>query len=121
MAVGDDGEGRPPLVDPSDLKPYASLMIVQSTGQDHVLAMRTLCNHMALASGKTRSGNTSVIVASGIADVGPYLRTDDDGPGDFDEIWAFIYQRVLVPGWSVIDSGYRDTGYELGVVMRRDR
>src|ERR1022692_2369224 len=121
MVDDKDGKALPPLVNPSDLKPYASLMIVQSTGQDHTLAVRALCNHMVRASGKTRTGNNSVIVASGIGDVSRYLRTDDDSPGDLDDMWAFIYRRVLVPGWSVIESRYSDTEHELGVVIRRGK
>lgn len=119
MAANEDGENLP-LVDPGDLKPYASLMIMRSTGQDHSLAMRTLCRHIARASGKSKLGNSSLIVASGIGDVSQYLRASVGGPGDLDEMWAFIYRRDLVPGWSVIESRYRDTEHGLGIVVRRN-
>ena len=120
--AGDMGvEESQPLVDPNALKPYASLMILQITGQDPTLVLRTLCNQMARASGRARAGNSSMILASGVGDVSQYLRTDDNGPGDLDDIWAFIYQRQLVPGWSVIESRYTNTEHELGVVIRRNK
>lgn len=116
-------EDPPPLVDPGVLKPYASLMILRSTGQDHESAMSALCNHMIRASARARNGNTSVIVASGLGDVSGYLhlgeRADEDG--GLDDLWAFVYRRVRVPGWSVAESGYSDTEHELGVVIRRNR
>jgi hypothetical protein len=120
MTVDERGEDLPSLVDPSHLKPYASLMVVQSTGPDHSLTMQALCNYMARASRKTRVGNSSQIVASGIGNIGPYLRIAADSNRDLDDIWAFIYRRDLVPGWSVIGAGYSDTEYELGVVIRRN-
>lgn len=120
MPSDQNGGEEPPKVNPSVLKPYASLMILRSMGQDHELATRTLCAHMTRASAKVRSGNASVIVASGFGDVTSYLRVDNERDA-LDELWAFIYRRDRVPGWSVADSGYSDTEHELGVVIRRGR
>jgi hypothetical protein len=121
MPDSNQNGGAPPPVDPSVLKPYASLMILQSTGQDHESAMRALCDHMVRASAKVKSGNSSVIVASGLGSVSGDLRAEDSDDGGADDMWAFIYRRDRVSGWSIAESGYRDTEHELGVVIRRRR
>jgi hypothetical protein len=119
MADPDNGDELP-RVNPADLKPYASLTILQCNDLNPALAFRSLCNYMITASRRTKAPNSSVVVASGIGDVGQYLRDGGNGPGDLDEIWAFIYQRNLVPGWSQPESGYTDTENELGLVIRRN-
>jgi hypothetical protein len=108
-----------PLVAAQDLRPFASLMILQSTGPNRDLAVSVLSNRMTLAARKVRTGNRAEVVASGIAGAGGYLRTGADDEG-IDEVWAFVYRTDREPSWSAGRPEFTDTKYELGLIIRRN-
>lgn len=117
MPVEDDAEL--PLVAADELKPYCSLMILRSTGQNHQLAVQTLANQMSRAARTTRGGGRSDIVASGLSGASGYVRAGGDSDG-IDEVWAFVYRKIDEPAWSVDSSVFTDTTYQLGVIVRRN-
>jgi hypothetical protein len=119
MSGSDAVQGVPPLIKADDLKPYASLMILESTSQDHESMMDALCDQMQRASLKVRSPNQAVVVASGIADIDAYLATSLVS-GRVDQAWGFVYRKTLLPAWAALHSGYSNVEHEIGVVLRRN-
>ena len=118
MAPTEDDAELPPVAAQS-LMPFASLMLLRSTGPTHELAVRLLANRIMQAARKVRAGNKVEILASGLSGASNYRRAvgDDDG---IDELWAFVYQVRRDPSWSAESSPYTDTKHELGLIIRRN-
>lgn len=93
-----------PLVATEGLVPFASLVLLRSTGPDHGLAVGSLANRMTQAARNVRSGRVE-IVALGLSGADGYLRADGDAQG-VDELWAFVYQVRREPSWSADASAY---------------
>jgi len=107
-----------PPVAAQGLMPFASLMLLRSTGPNHELATRSLANRMTRAARKVRSSNRVEVLASGLAGADGYIRPDGDD-ARIDELWAFVYQVIREPSWSSDPTAYTDTKHELGLIVRR--
>jgi hypothetical protein len=101
-----------------NLVPFASLVLLRSTGPDNGLAVKSMANRMTQAARSVRSGTRVEIVATGLSGASDYLRADGGDEG-IDELWAFVYQVRREPSWSADASTYTDTKHELGIIARR--
>lgn len=109
-----------PQVNTSVLRPYASMLILQTTDVPTAVAFQRLVDFLRSKATTVRN-SSATIVANGFPD-GTLPVTDGTGDDDrFEEADVFITRRTGAPSWLKADGGYEDTKHELCVVMRRDQ
>lgn len=109
----------PKSVNPADLRPFASFAVLEFTGADQSLAIRSISyrlRQMALRQASTREAS---VLAEGIDD--NWLPSVIDAEEDEAlAVYALATHVVRVPSWAVKGSGYTSTSDELSVAFQRN-
>lgn len=107
-----------PSVPWSQLRPYVSVVVLECTGDDPVLALRVLERILA-RPGRRMAGREVEIVALTAGDEVSGAGVVD-GLG-IDQLAGFVRRLSHPPAWAYPDSGYTDVVHDLTIVLRRDR
>lgn len=105
-----------PTIQAGQLKPYASLLVIESIDNEVERASDILWRIVERAARKVRPPTSVVMIASGLSGIGGYL-----AQGGVDAISGSVFQKVSVPNWAQPEAGFSDTTSHLALLVRRRR
>jgi hypothetical protein len=109
--------GSAPTISARSLRPYISLLFLQSdVGQEEV-AFAKVAQFMRKARARS-AHNASTLVGAGIEGASGFLRGSPEARG-VDQMHCFVHRIEASPGWAIPGAGYVDVRHALSIVLRR--
>jgi hypothetical protein len=98
------------------LQPYVTVVVLECTADDPVLALMTLEKFLA-EPGRQQPGKMTEVISAGASDeAGGLAALGDLG---VDQIAGFVRRHQQSPPWVRADAGYVDIVHDLTLVLRR--
>lgn len=108
-----------PLVNPDQIRPYASAVLMEYTGKDPESAVSRLVSQLKILKTRERQGRSVTIIASGLTLADPQAglaEPTQQEPGIQTD--GFICEVRQPPNWATADSPFIQISLDLTVVLR---
>lgn len=110
---------NPRTLNPADLRPFASFAVLEFTGSDQTLAIRSIRHQLRKMALRQSSAREASVVAEDIDD--NWLPSILDGEDDeLLAVYALVCRVVRTPSWAVKGSGYTSTSDELSLAFQHN-
>jgi hypothetical protein len=109
-----------PMVNPAQIRPYASALLLKYTGNDPDSAVSVLARQLRTLKARERHGRAVTIIASGLTVQEPPTELGhptQQEPGI--ESDGFISEVRQPPNWATADAPFTQTTLDLTIILRR--
>ena len=107
------------VIGPGLLRPYISLMFLESTSGREQHDFTRLISFMKESRGE-RQPDAYTLIRSGLTDIGRFRRSSAH-PHGADQMDGFIYRLGKRPAWASDSAPFQDVQHGLAVVLRRGK